>query len=68
MHKPSTPSAGSATPDWIPQRCCGVWHDAAATIDPASNLITAAFAEPMNGGESELRPVNPVWFQQFYFE
>jgi len=45
-----------------------VWHDAAATIDPASNLITAAFAEPMNGGESELRPVNPVWFQQFYFE
>jgi DNA-binding CsgD family transcriptional regulator len=40
----------------------------ASTIDPASNLMTAAFAEPMNGGESELRPVNPVWFQQFYFE
>jgi DNA-binding CsgD family transcriptional regulator len=40
----------------------------AATIDPASNLITSAFAEPMNGGEGELRPVRPAWFQQFYFE
>ena len=40
----------------------------AATIDPASTLITSAFAEPMNGGESELRPVNPAWFQHFYFD
>ena len=40
----------------------------AATIDPASNLITAAFAEPMDGGQSNLRPVDPGWFQHFYFE
>ena len=39
----------------------------AATIDPASNLITAAFAEPMNGSESQVRPVNPAWFEHFYF-
>lgn len=40
----------------------------AATIDPASNLITAAFAEPMDGGQDNLRPVAPNWFKHFYFE
>ncbi|MGH8574262.1 MAG: hypothetical protein ACREX8_17050, partial [Gammaproteobacteria bacterium] len=40
----------------------------AASIDPACNLITSAFAEPMNGSENELRPVNAAWFEHFYFE
>lgn len=40
---------------------------AAATIDPASNLITDGFAEPMNGSESARRPVSPIWFDRFYF-
>lgn len=40
----------------------------AATIDPVSNLMTAAFAEPMDGGQSNLRPVSPDWFERFYFE
>jgi DNA-binding CsgD family transcriptional regulator len=39
----------------------------AATIDPASNLITHAFAEQLSGKEG-VRPVNPKWFEQFYFE
>jgi DNA-binding CsgD family transcriptional regulator len=40
----------------------------AATIDPASNMIASAFAEPMNGSETEVRPVNAAWFEHFYFE
>jgi DNA-binding NarL/FixJ family response regulator len=40
----------------------------AATIDPASNLITSAFAAQMCGGNEQLRPVNPKWFEHFYFE
>ena len=40
----------------------------AATIDPASNLIASAFAEPMNGSEGEVRPVHAAWFEHFYFE
>jgi DNA-binding CsgD family transcriptional regulator len=39
----------------------------AATIDPASSLITHAFAEQLNGNEG-VRPVSPKWFEQFYFE
>jgi DNA-binding CsgD family transcriptional regulator len=41
---------------------------AGATIDPASNLITHAFAGRADKGSSEIRPVKPGWFQNFYFE
>lgn len=40
----------------------------AATIDPASNLISYAHAELMDSGEGGMRQVNPRWFQHFYFE
>lgn len=42
----------------------------AATIDPASSLITHAFSETMGRGSggSARRPVNPAWFEHFYFE
>lgn len=40
----------------------------AATIDPASNLITYAHAEMLGDAESGVRKVNPAWFQHFYFE
>jgi DNA-binding CsgD family transcriptional regulator len=40
----------------------------ATTIDPASKLITYAHAEQMGDGASGIRPVNPAWFQHFYFE
>jgi DNA-binding CsgD family transcriptional regulator len=40
----------------------------AATIDPASGLITDAVAEVWRAGDGEPRPVNPVWFERFYFE
>jgi DNA-binding NarL/FixJ family response regulator len=40
---------------------------AAATIDPASNLITSGFAEVMGSADDRPRPVNPGWFDQFYF-
>ena len=40
----------------------------AATIDPASNLITYAHAEVLGTAESGVRTVNPGWFQHFYFE
>ncbi len=40
----------------------------AATIDPASNLITYAHSEQLGDGASGIRPVNPAWFQHFYFE
>jgi DNA-binding CsgD family transcriptional regulator len=39
----------------------------AATIDPASSLITHAFSEQLDGKEGA-RPVNPKWFEHFYFE
>ena len=39
---------------------------AAATIDPASNLITQAFAGSPHE-DTQSRSVNPVWFDQFYF-
>ena len=41
---------------------------AGATIDPASNLITHAFAGRADKGSSDTRPVKPRWFQDFYFE
>jgi DNA-binding CsgD family transcriptional regulator len=41
---------------------------AAATIDPASGLITGAFAEQLADGHEGLRPTNPQWFEHFYFE
>jgi DNA-binding NarL/FixJ family response regulator len=40
----------------------------AATIDPVSNLITHGFAAQMCGGDEQLRPINPKWFEHFYFE
>jgi DNA-binding CsgD family transcriptional regulator len=40
---------------------------AAATIDPASNLIVDAFAEQLDGGRG-VRPVHRSWFEHFYFE
>ncbi len=40
----------------------------AATIDPASSLITHAFAEEMGRREGAPRPANPAWFEHFYFE
>ncbi len=40
---------------------------AAATIDPASNLITHAFAEAMDR-EGQVRPASPAWFEHFYFQ
>jgi DNA-binding CsgD family transcriptional regulator len=40
---------------------------AAATIDPASNLIVSGFGERMDGDEG-LRPINPRWFEHYYFE
>lgn len=40
---------------------------AAATIDPASKLITSAFAEQLAGGNEGMRPVNPRWFERYYF-
>lgn len=39
---------------------------AAATIDPASNLITHAFAGAA-GADNPHRSVNPDWFEHFYF-
>ncbi|MEZ4561849.1 MAG: helix-turn-helix transcriptional regulator [Thermomicrobiales bacterium] len=41
---------------------------AGAMIDPASKLITHAFAGRADKGSSDTRPVNPGWFQHFYFE
>lgn len=38
----------------------------AATIDPASSLITSAFGELLSGAEGA-RPANPIWFEHFYF-
>jgi DNA-binding CsgD family transcriptional regulator len=43
-----------------------VWS--AATIDPASGLITDAVAEVWRAGDGEPRPVNTAWFEHFYFE
>jgi hypothetical protein len=41
---------------------------AAATIDPASGLVTGAFVEELAGGREQPRPVNPKWFEDIYFE
>lgn len=41
---------------------------AGAAIDPASNLITHAFAGRADKASSETRPVSPDWFNHFYFE
>ncbi len=40
----------------------------AATIDPASSLITYAFAGSVAGGAETTRPANHTWFERFYFE
>lgn len=40
----------------------------AATIDPASSLITHAFVGQMDQRDERPRPVNPDWFQHFYFD
>lgn len=48
-------------------RCVPFTFYSAATIDPASSLITHAFSEQLDGKEGA-RPVNPKWFEQFYFE
>lgn len=40
----------------------------ATTIDPVSSLITNGFAEQLGFGEEKPRPVNPAWFDRFYFE
>jgi DNA-binding CsgD family transcriptional regulator len=66
--------AGLEAPELL-QRVARVLHRtvpfesySAATIDPASCLITHAFAEEMANGKEGLRPVNPRWFEHFYFE
>ncbi len=65
--------AGLEAPEFL-QRVARALHRtvpfeiySAATIDPASGLITHAFAEQMYGGEEGPRPANPQWFQDFYF-
>jgi DNA-binding CsgD family transcriptional regulator len=52
---------------WALNRAVPMDAYSAATIDPASSLITDAFAEQLNGSKG-VRPVHRAWFEHFYFE